>query len=396
MIRTRQLLFHGKSLPTPPKVGESYFAICERDKGGHCLPSGESEAPKPVKRAAEKGKLVSAKRIGKGKKAKVVLSNGEVAPDHIKPAMVPPAWKNVKISLDPNADVQVTAVDSDGNKKKVYHDDYNKNNQAANFAKILEGLQKMDSMYDQNQENRKDQSKKEDADCMWLMMEQATRVGGEESSKAKKLRPLYDLPVSKDNIEVNINKKKQSSVKLKFGDTVIPIRDEGTKEQILERMEGGNLENSTFWLKSYGAATLEGRHIVQAPDGTRLQFVGKEGVWHDHLIKNPKLAEMLLERKKVAGEDKKIFKTTDGKVSKYSKSLDGGDFTPKNFRTLKATKLALDEINKRGDCCKDPEEYKNQVMEVGTIVSRVLGNRPQQAIESYIAPTVWTQWQNAG
>jgi len=31
-----------KSAPKPPKVGESYFATCERDEGGRCLPSGEA------------------------------------------------------------------------------------------------------------------------------------------------------------------------------------------------------------------------------------------------------------------------------------------------------------------------------------------------------------------
>lgn len=39
-----------KSMPAAPQVGESYFATCERDEGGHCLPSGEQGAAKPDKK----------------------------------------------------------------------------------------------------------------------------------------------------------------------------------------------------------------------------------------------------------------------------------------------------------------------------------------------------------
>lgn len=40
-------VFGSKADPTPPKIGESYFASCERDDGGHCLPSGEQGDRKP-------------------------------------------------------------------------------------------------------------------------------------------------------------------------------------------------------------------------------------------------------------------------------------------------------------------------------------------------------------
>jgi len=38
----KSLFYFIKADPVPPKAGESYFATCERDDEGHCLPSGQS------------------------------------------------------------------------------------------------------------------------------------------------------------------------------------------------------------------------------------------------------------------------------------------------------------------------------------------------------------------
>ena len=56
--------------------------------------------------------------------------------------------------------------------------------------------------------------------------------------------------------------------------------------------------------------------------------------------------------------------------------------------------MAIDEINRRADCCDSPDEYKAAVMEVATKVSGVLGNRAEQCLVSYISPTVWGKWRN--
>lgn len=390
-------------------IKASFFSECERDDEGHCKPgpgghntTGGAKPPKldsklPEKRRAQAGELVSARREGKGKDAKIVLGDGSAAPAHIKPAMIPPAWSDVQISMNPDADVLVSARDAKGRGKKVYNQKYADNNQAAKFAKIQEGLKKQKAIFDQNQQNRKSDDPKirENADCTWLMQEQATRPGSDADTKG--LAELYGKPMSEKNVQISKNKKGKESVALKFGDKTIPIRDEGTAKELMRRVrDKGDLEDSTFWLKSHGATTLESRHVVKTNDGVRLQFVGKEGVWHDHLIRDKNLAAMLMERKATpGGADSKLFGTDYAGVSDYAKTLDGGKFTPKDFRTMKATSMAIDEINRRGQCCKSPEDYKKSVMAVATKVSGVLGNRPEQALLSYISPAVWGQWKGA-
>ena len=153
-------------------------------------------------------------------------------------------------------------------------------NAAVKFARVSEGLRKANALWQQNQDNRKDPALREQADCTWLMMEQATRPGSDSDTKAK--------------------------------------------------------------VKAFGATTLLGEHVVKAPDGVRLQFVGKEGVHHDHLIRNPELAKMLLQRKATAGErGGKLFNTNYNQVVDYARKLNGG---------IHAEGLADDQGEQIGHC----------------------------------------------
>lgn len=276
-----------------------------------------------------------ARREGKGKDAKIILADGKPAPAHIKPSMVPPQWSDVHVSTDPNADVLVRARDSKGRIKIVQSDNAVMRNAAAKFSRVSELVAKRHEVADQIQQGRSshDPKTREAADCLWLIENQATRPGSDKDTKAK--------------------------------------------------------------VKAYGATTLRAEHVEQDPDGAvRLHFIGKEGIEHNHVIRNPDLAKMLVDRKQTAGErGGRLFDTTDDKLRSFTGTLGGGGFTPKDFRTMKATLLAADELKKNADCCKDKKEYKAAVKQVATAVSHVLGNRPQQAIESYINPTVWTAWQ---
>lgn len=289
------------------------------------------DAKKAEKPKATRGEMTGARREGRGNGARIVLADGSPAPDHIKPSMIPPAWSDVRVSLDPHADLQVTGRDAKGRPKSVYRDEFSMRTAAVKFARVQEGLAKADEMARQNQANRADPALQEHADCVWLMMEQATRPGSDKDTGAK--------------------------------------------------------------TKAYGATTLEGRHVVSTPEGVRLQFIGKEGVYHDHLIRDPELGKMLLARSKAAGPNGKLFGTNYLQVAKYTKTkLDGGKFTPKDFRTMHATRLAIDAVNAE-DPPKTEKDYKAAVKRVAEKVSGVLGNRPKQALESYIAPEVFSGWR---
>lgn len=285
-----------------------------------------TERPKP-----SRGDMVAATRAGDGKNARIVRADGAPVPAHIQPAMVAPAWTDVKISVDPRAEVLVTARDAKGRPKMVLSKSYESRAAAMKFHRVSEMIDKHDQISREIQAARAKPETREEADCSWLMQVQATRPGSNADTKAK--------------------------------------------------------------VKAYGATTLEARHVVQSEDGVRLQFIGKEGVAHNHLVRDPELAKMLTARAQAAGSpDGKLFHTTDTKVRDFVASLDGGDYSPKDFRTSAATRMAREAVAADPERSPSQKAHTVRVKAVAERVSRLLGNRPAQALTSYIHPAVFEPW----
>jgi DNA topoisomerase I len=302
------------------------------EKPANSKPKAKSERPeKDAKPKPTRGEMATARREGAGKDARIVMADGREAPSHVKPSMVPPNWTDVKVSIDPKAEVLVTARDAKGRPKMVTSESYDARSAAVKFGRVSEMIKEHDTIGKQIDKARKDPATKEEADVAWLMREQGTRPGSDRDTKAK--------------------------------------------------------------VRAYGATTLEARHVVESPDGVRLQFIGKEGIAHDHLIRNPELGKMLVQRKQAAATpDARLFATDDKKVRDFTASLDGGKFSPKDFRTSVATRMAVDHVKADPHPSKDEKEHRKRVMDVAARVSKLLGNKPAQALESYIHPMAFSSW----
>lgn len=306
--------------------------------GGQFVKKGRPDSPTPLpantfeKKGASHGRMMQALRIGSGKDAKVVLRNGKPAPDHITPGMIPLDWSDVQVSLDPDADLLVKAFDNKGRGKSVYSDKLELRNAAIKFARVDEMIRQGATIDREIQQARNNPKTKEQAECAWLMSMQATRPGSKSDTGAK--------------------------------------------------------------VKAYGATTLQGRHVLVDEKGNvSLKFIGKEGVLHQHQIRDAKLAAMLKERKQKSGDDGDLFNCSESSVDTFIGKLDGGHFSAKDFRTRRANLIAVKAIAKFDGAPKDDKEYKRRVKAVAYQVSTVLGNKPQQCLESYINPAVFSVWQ---
>jgi DNA topoisomerase IB len=135
--------------------------------------------------------------------------------------------------------------------------------------------------------------------------------------------------------------------------------------------------------------------VVQENGKTYLRFTGKKGVEQNIHIEDKATAKMLTERAATASErGGKLFGVNDSQLRDYSHTLDGGSFKPKDFRTAKGTSTAA-EIVKEMKPPTNAKEYKAQVREVAARVSKVLGNTPTVALQSYIHPAVFSGWRHA-
>lgn len=271
----------------------------------------------------------------KRKGDKWVTESGAELPEHAKNIAIPPAWKNVQVAPDAQSTNLAVGQDEKGRSVKVQNPAFAQQQADEKFSRNSELLKKRGYIFAQNEANlqHEDPKVRENAACMKLVQQTGIRPGSDTDTLAEK--------------------------------------------------------------QAYGATTLEGRHVVRGADGNvRLQFTGKKGVALDIPVEDKGTADMLLARKAAAGESGKLFNTDDAALRDYSHTLDGGSFKPKDFRTLKGTETAIEEI-KQAQPPKTFKDYKRQVLAVAKRVAAKLGNTPTIALQSYINPFVFSDWKRS-
>jgi DNA topoisomerase-1 len=151
----------------------------------------------------------------------------------------------------------------------------------------------------------------------------------------------------------------------------------------------GSDTNTGAEKKAHGATTLLVDHAKVNGDTVTFDFVGKKGVDIHQTVKDPTIAAIVSARKQRGG---KLFDTNASKVRDYLHSI-AGDFKVKDFRTAVAGETALQAMQSIDPPTSEADLTKKRI-EVGTLVSRKLGNTPTVALASYIPPEVFGSWQS--
>jgi DNA topoisomerase I len=315
-----------KALLPPAEVIAEFEASLAKYNPNH-LPGGTPEG----------GEFTSGDGTGGGggQAMSVAPSDRSTWPQYIQDLKVPPAWSNVMIADDPNADLLVVGRDAKGRGQYIYSDRFAEGQAEAKFERIRELQDKSPEIQAQNNANLQsgDPALAEHAEVANLIMQTGLRPGSDKDTGAEK--------------------------------------------------------------QAYGATTLLGQHVVTGSDGSvRLEFTGKKGV--DLSIPVPdSLAPSLLARAEAAGPDGKLFPLVDNRsLSEYVGTLDGGHFKTKDFRTALGTSTARAAMATIATP-RTVAAYKKAVREVAKIVSAKLGNTPTVALQSYIDPTTFAEWRNA-
>jgi len=148
----------------------------------------------------------------------------------------------------------------------------------------------------------------------------------------------------------------------------------------------GSNKDTKAAVKAYGASTLEARHITMISESTvKFNFIGKKGVVNSATLTDKKLAKYCKDKK--AG---KVFDTTDSKIRRYLKKIDG-EFKVKDYRTFIGTSEAIKAVNSL-PTPKTGKERRAGIMLVCKQVAKKLGNTPAVARSAYIAPEVFDRW----
>lgn len=256
---------------------------------------------------------------------------------------IPPAYKDVWISVQARGHLQATGRDARGRKQYRYHPEWRQLRDSAKFDRMV--------------------------------------AFGEALPKLRrKLKRDLGLP--------GLPREKVLAV-------VVSILD-------ATRVRIGNTEYARD-NKSFGLTTLRNRHVSFIRDGRAvLNFRGKGGVPHEVHIDDRRVAQIVRHCQEIPGQHLFQYVSDDGQrcpidsgqVNDYLREAMGDDFTAKDFRTWGATLLAI-TLFARTPLPEAPSEraLKSEIADVVKQVAAKLRNTPAVCRKSYINPAVFESWR---
>jgi DNA topoisomerase I len=252
----------------------------------------------------------------------------------IRSLVIPPAWSSVWICPSPNGHIQAIGWDAKGRKQYRYHPDY----------RAARDLAKFDRMH-----------------AFGRVLPRIRRI------------------VGRDLRRKGMPKRKVLAAVVKLLETTfIRIGNEEYAE-----------ENGSF-----GLTTLRNQHVEVLGDLLKFRFRGKSGQHHEIKLEDKRLARIVRRCKDIPGSS--LFEYIDeegnpqslesGDVNDYLRSISGGEFTAKDFRTWGGTCLAADFLLAQLPETDSPT--KAALVEVVKSVACKLGNKPATCRKYYIHPTI--------
>jgi DNA topoisomerase I len=279
---------------------------------------------------------IKSKRKGKYTYEYLDKRNCKIHPSVIKRLLegfyIPPAYKDVKINLNKKDKVLAIGYDEKDRPQYIYNKKFTEKNSKSKFMKMIEfgeSYQKIMNAVKRDLYSEGDTKEKQIASALMLVVECGIRIGSEK------------------------------------------YRDENN---------------------SFGATTLEPRHIKIKGSTVTLDFIGKKGVQNTGKVRSKRLSRNLRIKKRTLKKDDPIFtyrkgskwytlKSTD--VNKYLKKF--GNFSSKNFRTWVANLSFITELLKHDDPENDTKRKKN-INESLQKTAHKLNNTASVCRTNYIDP----------
>ena len=256
--------------------------------------------------------------------------------------VIPPAWTDVWICLDPNGHIQATGRDAQGRKQYIYHADWGAVRNQVKFSRI---------------------------------------VSFAESLPDLRMRVDQDLRLR------NLSREKVVAIVVRL------------LEETLIRI--GNLEYARN-NGSFGLTTLHDEHLKVSGSTLYFEFNGKSGKQHEIAVQDRRLAAMVKRCQDLPGQH--LFQYLDGEgnccqaitsgdVNEYLRRVTGKDFTAKDFRTWGGTLYAAIELFRLGPAASE-RDAQHKIVQAVKQVAKILGNTTTICRQYYIHPAVFEAFQD--
>jgi DNA topoisomerase-1 len=264
--------------------------------------------------------------------------------ERIRELAIPPAWQKVWICPDPGGHIQATGIDAAGRKQYLYHQQWRQNRDRAKFGDMERFAQSLPAMRDR-------------------VVEDLARRGLVRERVLACATRLLDL---------------------------------GFFRVGSERYAA---QNETF-----GLATLRKRHLRFERGNAVFDYTAKGAKRHVQTIADPLVLPTLRALKRRNGGGHELLAYRNGRngrgwtdvrsqeINEYLRTVTGGDFTAKDFRTWNATVLAAVQIATLGEDASSKTARKRIATEATKAVAEYLSNTPAVCRSAYIDPRVFDRF----
>jgi DNA topoisomerase I len=263
--------------------------------------------------------------------------------ERIDKLRIPPAWRDVHISTDPRAAIQVWGFDARGRKQYKYHP-------------------------------------------------RAVEKG--ELRKYYRVRQMArDLPTLRTRVMRDFRRKGLSKEKVCAG--IVRLISQGFFRVGSERYQK---ENNTF-----GITTMRKSHVMVLDENTvEFEYRGKRSITQRNVVDGKDLARFITELLGTPGprlfryfEDGKWENVDSGDVNDYIERIANFPYTAKDFRTWGGTLRAATVLAELGKG-KSQSERKKNVLTAVRLVAAELGNTPTICRKSYVHPVIVMRYLRSG
>ena len=280
------------------------------------------------------------RRVRRGKRFGYVMPDGKPVRDaatleRIRKLVIPPAYEDVWICLEPNGHLQASGRDAKGRKQYRYHEQFRAVRDSTKYEHIIEFaavLPKVRATIDEHMALRGLPREKVLATIIHLLETTMIRVGNSRYAETN---------------------------------------------------------------KSYGLSTMQNRHVAVDGSELRFRFKGKSRKQWRLNIRNRRVARIVKAMQELPGQH--LFQyldlegvqheVTSGDINRYLKDISGADITSKDFRTWTGTVLAAVGFTEIG-AAKTTTAANRNVRTVVDAVSSILGNTPTVCRKCYIHPEI--------
>jgi DNA topoisomerase-1 len=253
--------------------------------------------------------------------------------------VIPPAWREVRISPRPSASLQATGLDAAGRRQYLYHEDYRAAREQEKYDRLIRFAERLPELR--------------------TTMSEHMELGPYErewvAAVAVRLINMGWFRVGSDRY---------------------------ARES-----------------RTYGITTLTKRHVAVSGSRMKFSFRGKHRVLVRTQLVDAELADAIRALLVLRGggrvfryvDEGEAYNLTGARLNDYVREHLGDEFTAKDFRTWGGTLIAAIALAEHGPV-ESETEAKRAVAGVMRRVAERLGNTPAVARSSYVSPAVIEQY----